>query len=226
MNNLRKFTTEAEYTAATLNYPSVAWVTSTDAVYFDKTEPRFGDIRAMYDIDTTTGPTKLFRAEGSGSGSGSGTGGGGGFAPAQMWIDGVEVTPVYEYTFSTIGEHTVEYKLAEGETEIPDKAFFDTNRLISIELPNYITRIGANSLYYTGISAITLPSTVAFIGSDAFADCHSLQTFTCLATVPPSFENGATIGAASVIYVPAESVNDYKSASGWNDYASIIEAIP
>lgn len=35
-NNLKKFQTEAEYTAATLNYPSVAWVTDTDTVHFDK----------------------------------------------------------------------------------------------------------------------------------------------------------------------------------------------
>lgn len=39
MNNLRKFATEAEYSAATLSYPSVAWVTSTDAVHFDKESP-------------------------------------------------------------------------------------------------------------------------------------------------------------------------------------------
>jgi len=39
MNNLKKFSTEAEYTAATLNYPAVSWVTATDNVHFDKTAP-------------------------------------------------------------------------------------------------------------------------------------------------------------------------------------------
>ena len=38
-NNLKKFTTEAEYTAATLNYPAVSWVTSGDTVHFDKSAP-------------------------------------------------------------------------------------------------------------------------------------------------------------------------------------------
>lgn len=38
-NNLKKFTTEAEYTAATLNYPAVSWVTATDNVHFDKSAP-------------------------------------------------------------------------------------------------------------------------------------------------------------------------------------------
>lgn len=36
MNNLRKFATEADYSAATLNYPAVSWVTGTNIVHFDK----------------------------------------------------------------------------------------------------------------------------------------------------------------------------------------------
>ena len=35
-NNLRKFNNEADYSAATLNYPAVSWVTSGDTVHFDK----------------------------------------------------------------------------------------------------------------------------------------------------------------------------------------------
>ena len=35
MNNLKKFATEADYNAATLNYPAVSWVTGTDTVHFD-----------------------------------------------------------------------------------------------------------------------------------------------------------------------------------------------
>ena len=39
MNNLKKFATEADYSAATLNYPAVSWVTATDNVHFDKSVP-------------------------------------------------------------------------------------------------------------------------------------------------------------------------------------------
>ena len=39
MNNLRRFNTEADYSAATLNYPAVSWVVSGDTVHFDKTAP-------------------------------------------------------------------------------------------------------------------------------------------------------------------------------------------
>ena len=38
-HNLKKFNSEADYSAATLNYPAVSWVTGTDAVHFDKTAP-------------------------------------------------------------------------------------------------------------------------------------------------------------------------------------------
>ena len=38
-HNLKKFNTEADYSAATLNYPAVSWVTGTNAVHFDATAP-------------------------------------------------------------------------------------------------------------------------------------------------------------------------------------------
>lgn len=45
MRNLRKFNTEAEYSAATptLNYPSVAWVVSGDTFHYDKSEPEVAE---------------------------------------------------------------------------------------------------------------------------------------------------------------------------------------
>ena len=39
MNNLKKFATEAEYSAATLNYPAVSWITTNDSIHFDKSAP-------------------------------------------------------------------------------------------------------------------------------------------------------------------------------------------
>jgi hypothetical protein len=51
MRNLRKFNSEADYSAATLNYPAVSWVTGTDAVHFDKAAP--ADLsKVMFVFDT------------------------------------------------------------------------------------------------------------------------------------------------------------------------------
>lgn len=38
-HNLKRFNTEADYSAATLNYPAVSWVTGTNAIHFDATAP-------------------------------------------------------------------------------------------------------------------------------------------------------------------------------------------
>ena len=51
MRNLRKFNSEADYSAATLNYPAVSWVTGTDAVHFDKTAPATND-KVMFVFNT------------------------------------------------------------------------------------------------------------------------------------------------------------------------------
>ena len=50
---------------------------------------------------------------------------------------------------------------------------------------------------------------------------------TVQASTPPSLGTDAfTSSGIQTIYVPASSVNADKSADGWNDYASKIQAIP
>lgn len=52
MNNLRKFQTEADYTAATLNYPSVAWVVSGDSFHYDNAAPPVVNDKVMFSFKT------------------------------------------------------------------------------------------------------------------------------------------------------------------------------
>ena len=61
-----------------------------------------------------------------------------------------------------------------------------------------------------------------------FKDCTALETLTILAAVPPSLDSTALGGTTSLtdIYVPSDSVNAYKAADGWSNYASKITAIP
>lgn len=71
------------------------------------------------------------------------------------------------------------------------------------------------------------------IGHRAFGDYNGLTSITCLATTPPQlyerdgfyynpFEYETTQKAT--LYVPAEAVNRYKTADGWNVFYN-IEAI-
>ena len=88
-------------------------------------------------------------------------------------------------------------------------------------------RIGVAA--FRGCSAlkdVTIPKDVVSINTYAFSGCSGLTSITCKATIPPS---GASLMFPStgdyVIYVPAESVEAYKSASKWSDYADRILAI-
>ena len=211
MNNLRKFTNEAEYTAATLNYPAVSWVTATDVVHFDKTAPAptvNGDLSVKYFPESTSSPTRLIYGEdGSGSGSGSAA-----FTPTRMWVDGVEVTPSATYTFSDLNEHVVDFELGDGVTAIPYQAFSNQK---------------GNLWVYSAV----IRSNITSIGNDAFYYSNNLSSLTVEATTPPTLGALALDGTAiynyqGSIYVPAESVNAYKTASGWSAFADLIQPIP
>ena len=80
----------------------------------------------------------------------------------------------------------------------------------------------------SSLTSIIIPSSVTSIRTSAFENCTSLVSVTIEATNPPSVDGSVFRNTSSnlVIYVPAESVNAYKSASGWSNYASKIQAIP
>ena len=79
----------------------------------------------------------------------------------------------------------------------------------------------------TSLTSVTIGSGCTTIGNTCFGNCGNISTFTCKATTPPTL-GGAAFGDTTigVIYVPAASVNAYKSANRWSDYSSIIQAIP
>ena len=232
MNNLRKFTTEADYSAATLNYPAVSWVTATDNVYFDKSAPTptFSGLTVYYNITNTASPTKLFNG-GGGSGSGSGSGSGG-VLPSAMIIDGTAVEVANTYQFSTTGEHIVNYSFADNQ--IPNDfmlgdGFGEFSHLLTIEIGDAITSIGRYAFpYCNGLTSCTIGDGVTNIGDSAFNDCRSLIGITVEAVDPPQLGSSAFISTNNCpIYVPSESVDYYKSSSstGWSEYADRIQAI-
>ena len=80
---------------------------------------------------------------------------------------------------------------------------------------------------------MTIGSGVTEIGSRAFEDCSYIDMFRILATTPPTTAylfGGSSSGGLTmppcIIYVPEESVDAYKSATGWSVYAAYIEADP
>lgn len=146
----------------------------------------------------------------------------------------------------------ISIKLPQGVTGLGESAFDDCNKLTSIILPKELTSIGDMAFwqcydlteitlpeglasigmqsfrYCTSLTSITLPATVTEIGGVAFIYCTGLTTFTCKNETPPIINADIfpNCPALTAIYVPAGSVEAYQAATGWSDYADIIQAIP
>ena len=112
-------------------------------------------------------------------------------------------------------------------TSIGESAFSWCSGLTSINIPNSITTIGSYAfLNCSGLTSIEIPNSVTSIGSNAFNNCSSLTEIMIYATTPPTLGRGVFNNTSCPIYVPCESVNTYKNATNWSDYASRIHAIP
>ena len=136
------------------------------------------------------------------------------------------VTSIGEDVFrgcSNLASVTIE----EGVTSIGDCAFWDCSSLVSIIIPDSVTSIGEHAFSgCTSLTSITIPDSVTSIGDYAFYYCPSLTSVYCKPTTPPS-GGGSWMFAGNAsgrkIYVPTESVEAYKTADGWSDYADYIE---
>ena len=95
--------------------------------------------------------------------------------------------------------------------------------LEEIEFPD-VTVIQWNVFRNALLAEATVPDTVTSIGEYSFY-CTTLTKLTILATTPPTLRTPPGTNTL-LIYVPAESVDAYKNASGWSTMASRIFAIP
>ena len=217
------------------NYPNIAFIQETNEVKWVKVKPYF--IVCNYNVTSTSEATKLLHST---------TG------ITYQIIDDVKQDTVKDtYTFDTLGEHTVKYKL-DG-TSIADYAFYDCTSLTSITIPNSVTSIGIyafkncsgltnivipNSVtkianyaffYCTGLTSITIPNSVTSIDEYAFSNCSGLTSITIKATTPPTLVNIGQFENTNncPIYVPSESLDAYKAQISWRIYYSDrLQAIP
>ena len=235
MSFLKKYTNLTAYNAdLNKDFPNVSYLVDEDEMKWNKYDP--DHIVAKYDVTSTSEATKLLN-------SNSGI--------TYQIIDGVQQQSIQmNYTFDTLGEHIVKYKLngtsigytqfsqcqnlvsvtiPNSVTIIGSDAFYQCTGLTNVTIPNSVTSIGLEVFQYcSGLASVTIPNSVTSIGRQTFFQCTGLTSITVEATTPPTLGSNAfqSTNAKLVIYVPSESVDAYKAASGWSTYASRIHAIP
>lgn len=126
-------------------------------------------------------------------------------------------------TEAIIGDDITEISFDSG-TNI---GAFTNSTLTTATIGNGVTTIGQDAFVgCMSLTSVTIGTGITSIGGSAFADSNlSLASVTVNATTPPTLGAGAFNQSANnmVIYVPAASVNDYKS--DWYEWAESIQAI-
>ena len=138
--------------------------------------------------------------------------------------------------------------ISYGTETIDDDAFHNCHSLTSVHIPNSVTTIGARAFCKTALATITIPNTVTtireftfsqceslrsifipnsveFIGNYAFQMCDSLDYIVCNATEAPQLGSGvfaAITQSLVTLYVPEESIEQYKSAEQWKEFRTIL----
>ena len=134
--------------------------------------------------------------------------------------------------------------------------FKENTNLVSVVLPNSLESIGAYAFYgcsnltsivltdrivnnpsasigncafleCSKLQEITIPSGLRYIYNSVLKDCTSLNSITILDTTPTDLGTSAFDNTNNCpIYVPAESITLYKTASKWSEYADRYQTIP
>ena len=127
-----------------------------------------------------------------------------------------------------------EVVICEGVKSIGNTAFAYCASLKSVDMGSVET-IGSGAFFGCGsLEYVEIPSSVTTIEDSVFAACNNLTHVYCEAITPPMaigtvYDESGNVawsafsgGALEALYVPTESVEIYKSADGWSEYAPLI----
>lgn len=119
-----------------------------------------------------------------------------------------------------------------GVTEIGSYALAYCKNLRTLEIPDSVEKIGYAGvayLYNHGLNHVIIGSGIKSIEAYAFTNDTDLIKITILAPIPPVLKNGNAFSGSGItsgwIEVLPDSVDAYKSATNWSQWASRIKAI-
>lgn len=145
------------------------------------------------------------------------------------------VTTIGSGAFADVGNRSsvssLTVTLNEGLITIGNTAFMGCKNIKTIVIPNSVQTVGSGAFEgCSGLTSVTIGSGVTYIGNAAFIKGTGdtpLESVTIMATTPPTIVQNAFFNITCPIYVPAASVNAYKTANIWKTYyADKIQAIP
>ena len=141
------------------------------------------------------------------------------------------VTVLNSYTFSWCLKLN-SIVIPSSVTSINDLAFAGCENLTSINIPEGITRLAVAVFDdCVKLTSIVIPSSVTLIEYESFLRCRRLSKIVVNAVNPPAmtlspythtYNQFSDCPSNLQIKVPAGSVQAYKTATGWSDYASKI----
>lgn len=147
-----------------------------------------------------------------------------------FWLPGMTV-PGKKYICKCSGLTATTLVIPPTITATSEGCYAHLKSITNIVLPPTLATLELNALIGNShVTSYDIPATVTDIKQGAMAECTLLEEVTVRNPVPPSLTSASSVFSSSPalrrIYVPAESVNAYKSASGWSSYSAYIMAIP
>ncbi len=127
------------------------------------------------------------------------------------------------------------FVIKEGTVSISPDAFIKENRridygLVDVAIPNSVEIIGEYAFSQCrALRSVNIPHEVTTIESYAFSYCKSLTSVTCEIVEPLSLPSDVFFSASvanATLYVPAESVDEYKNAEQWKEFGQILPIKP
>ena len=115
-------------------------------------------------------------------------------------------------------------------TELGSGMFRQCTSLISVIIPEGWETLGNDfARQCASLILIDIPSTCKSIGSNLLTLSMTAgsphTTIVCRAETPPSFGGYGSGGEPLEVYVPDQSVQAYRAASGWNAYPNAIKPL-
>jgi len=160
-----------------------------------------------------------------------------------MKIDSVSVTPVKSYTFSTTGEHIVEFEFKSSASNWSYYWFYSVTNVVSLEVSNATYIYGLFCEGCTSLKTVILHGNIQAIGKDiygsgagkCFYNCSSLDSIIIDSTTAPTIhsndfqnvKNGGTLTypAGSNYSTWLRTNSYYLGYYNWNTIETTIDGI-